>query len=53
MSMASGSRLGHYQIVAPRGASGMGEICRARDTQLDRTVALKLLLRARFRLSLF
>jgi len=38
-----GTRLGPYQIVAPIGAGGMGEVYEARDTRLDRTVAIKIL----------
>jgi Tol biopolymer transport system component/tRNA A-37 threonylcarbamoyl transferase component Bud32 len=43
MSLAPGTRLGPYEIVAPVGAGGMGEVFRARDTRLDRTVAIKVL----------
>jgi len=41
--LAAGSRLGAYEIVAPIGAGGMGEVYRARDTKLDRAVAIKIL----------
>src|ERR671934_38436 len=43
MSLAPGSRLGPYEIIAGIGAGGMGEVYRARDTKLGRNVALKIL----------
>ena len=43
MRFASGDRLGPFEILSPVGAGGMGEVYRARDTRLDRTVAIKLL----------
>ena len=43
MSLAPGSKLGPYEIVEPIGAGGMGEVYRARDTMLDREVAIKVL----------
>jgi Tol biopolymer transport system component len=43
MPLATGTRLGPYEILAPIGAGGMGEVYRAHDTRLDRTVAIKIL----------
>src|SRR5438093_6079606 len=43
MPLAAGTRLGTYEIVAPLGAGAMGEVYRARDTKLEREVALKVL----------
>jgi Tol biopolymer transport system component len=43
MPLASGTKLGPYQIVAPIGAGGMGEVYRAKDTRLEREVAVKVL----------
>jgi serine/threonine protein kinase len=41
MSLAPGDKLGPYEILAPIGAGGMGEVYKARDTRLDRIVAVK------------
>ena len=43
MSLASGTRLGPYEVLGLIGAGGMGEVYKARDTRLDRTVAIKVL----------
>ena len=43
MTLTPGTRLGAYDIVAPIGAGGRGEVYRAKDTNLNRDVALKIL----------
>ena len=43
MPLPPGSRLGPYEVISPLGAGGMGEVYRARDTRLGRTVAIKVL----------
>ena len=43
MQLSSGDKLGPYEILAPIGAGGMGEVYRARDAKLNRDVAIKVL----------
>src|ERR1700675_4943760 len=43
MPLAVGAKLGPYEVLGPLGAGGMGEVYRARDTRLERTVAIKIL----------
>jgi serine/threonine protein kinase len=43
MTLTAGSKLGPYEIQSPLGSGGMGEVYRARDTRLERTVAIKIL----------
>src|SRR5713226_6368766 len=43
MTLAAGVRLGPYEVLSAIGAGGMGEVYRARDTRLERTVAVKVL----------
>jgi eukaryotic-like serine/threonine-protein kinase len=43
MRLSAGDKLGPYEIIAPIGAGGMGDVYKARDTRLDRSVAVKVL----------
>src|SRR5919206_1298338 len=43
MTLSPGARLGPYEVLSPIGAGGMGEVFKARDTRLDRSVAIKVL----------
>ena len=43
MPLSVGDKLGPYEIVSPIGAGGMGEVWKARDTRLDRIIAIKVL----------
>lgn len=43
MSLRPGTRLGPYEVIGPLGAGGMGEVFKARDTRLERSVAIKIL----------
>ena len=43
MALEAGTKLGPYEILSPLGAGGMGEVYRAKDTKLDREVAIKVL----------
>ena len=49
MTLSAGSRLGPYEVLAPVGAGGMGEVYKARDTRLERTVAIKTIRHAQCR----
>jgi eukaryotic-like serine/threonine-protein kinase len=50
MALNPGLKLGAYEIVAAIGAGGMGEVYKARDTRLNRTVAIKVIIRRALRL---
>jgi len=50
--LSNGTKLGPYEIQSALGAGGMGEVYRARDTRLDRTVAIKILPAALFQVHL-
>ena len=41
MPLTEGTKVGPYEVIAPAGAGGMGEVYRARDTRLNREVAIK------------
>jgi serine/threonine protein kinase len=43
MTLSPGTKLGPYEVLAPIGAGGTGEVYRAKDTRLDRTVAIQVL----------
>ena len=43
MALSPGDKLGPYEVLAPIGAGGMGEVYKARDTRLERTVAITVL----------
>ena len=43
MGLETGTKLGPYEVLSPLGAGGMGEVYRAKDTKLDREVAIKVL----------
>ena len=43
MGLTAGTRLGPYEVITPLGSGGMGEVWKARDTRLDRSVAIKVL----------